>query len=72
MNKGLCYTCVNSVRCPTWAEWKCLAQKRRVYEYAEMTSCADFKKRGKDFKDRKCQCEDCLKNDSLAMEYLED
>ena len=71
MNKCLCATCNNSIFCPTWAEWKCLAQKRRVYEYAEMTECKDFKKRPADFKERKCQCEDCLRNDILAGEDAE-
>lgn len=61
LSKGLCPTCENSVRCETWAEWKCLKQKRRVYEHADMTECTDYAKRDKTFKPRKCQCEDCLK-----------
>lgn len=72
MNKGLCCTCANSIACSTWAEWKCLIQKRRIYEYADMTSCPDYKKRDKDFKESKCQCEDCLKNESLMDRDTED
>ncbi len=65
MANGLCVTCDKSIWCPIWTEMKCLAQKKRVYDYAEITSCKDYKKRSKDFKDRKCQCEDCLKHDML-------
>lgn len=61
----LCPQCVNSVRCETWAEWKCLAQKKRIYGYKTLTECKFYKKRGKGFKEPKCQCEDCLKNPLL-------
>ena len=68
----LCPNCTYSRWCPTWAEWKCLAKERRIYEYAEMTECEDFKKRGVGFKEARCQCEDCLKNEMLDEEYLEE
>lgn len=67
MPNGLCPNCVNSVQCPTWGEYKCLKKEVRLSQYGfkQPTSCRDYKKRGKDFKERKCQCEDCLKNEDL-------
>lgn len=69
MANNLCASCSNSLRCYTWAEWKCIAQTRRVYE--TVTKCDDYKKRGKDFKEPRCQCDDCLRNESL-IEQLEE
>lgn len=66
MANGLCSTCTKSVRCPTWAEWKCLELKKRIYNADKLTDCKFYKKRGKDFKEGKCQCEDCLNNDLLV------
>lgn len=68
MAEFLCPSCVNSIFCDTWGEWKCLVKERRIYVYAGMTTCKDYKKRGKDFKKRKCQCEDCLRNELLVEE----
>lgn len=68
MSKELCPNCVNSVRCETWAEWKCKAYEKRVYDYDTLTNCKSFKLRDKNFKDPKCQCDDCLKNDILWEE----
>lgn len=68
MSEGLCPTCVNSIRCETWAEWKCKKLERRIYGYAKLTDCKFYKKRDKNFKEPKCQCEDCLKNPLLAVE----
>lgn len=69
-NEGLCSNCTHSVRCPTWAEYKCLEKEIRFTQYGfeQPTTCADYTKRGKDFKERKCQCEDCLKNEALLDE----
>ena len=63
MASGLCPSCVNSVWCPTWTEWKCKAKSKRIYSV--VTKCGSYKKRDKDFKEPKCQCEDCLKNEIL-------
>lgn len=68
MAEGLCPSCTNAIRCETWAEWKCTAQKKRIYGYKTMSSCKFYKKRPKDFKEPKCQCEDCLKNVELDRE----
>lgn len=65
--KGLCPNCENSIFCDTWAEWKCVKYETRVYDYADMSECDGFKRRSKIFKPRRCQCEDCLKNELLAM-----
>ena len=65
---GLCATCISSIRCDTWGEWKCVAHKRRYYGENIPETCADYKKRGKDFKESPCQCEDCLKNEALVRE----
>jgi hypothetical protein len=53
--KSLCPNCSNSIKCSTWAEWKCTAKKRRIYGWKEMP----------------CQCEDCLKNELLSEEREE-
>lgn len=71
-SKGSCPTCANSIRCETWTEFKCLVNKHR-YSYSEpVTICDSYEKRGSDFKESKCQCEDCLTNVALAEEYLEE
>ena len=65
----LCPKCENSVRCETWGEWKCTAQKKRIYGYKQLTDpaqCKFYKKRGKNFKEPKCQCETCVENDLLV------
>lgn len=69
-NEGLCSNCTHSVWCPTWAEYKCLEKEIRFTQYGfeQPTTCADYTKRGKDFKERKCQCEGCLKNEALLDE----
>lgn len=68
MAEGLCPTCENSIRCDTWAEWKCKKLEQRIYGYAKMTDCKFYKKRDKNFKEPKCRCEDCLKNSLLTGE----
>lgn len=70
MATNLCASCSNSLKCYTWAEWKCTAQTRRVYE--TVTKCDDYKKRGKDFKEPRCQCDDCLRNEALIEELEEE
>ena len=69
MAEGLCPSCKNSIWCPTWAEWKCKAKSRRVH--SAVTKCDDYNKRGKDFKESKCQCKDCLRNEILWNEEEE-
>lgn len=70
----LCASCVNAVRCYTWGEWKCLKQAVRFSSYGHSmpTKCSDYEKRGKDFKESRCQCDDCLRNESLAEELDEE
>lgn len=63
MAKGLCETCAESIWCPTWGEWKCKAKSKRIY--SDVTKCSDYKKRDKNFKEPRCQCDDCLKNEAL-------
>lgn len=70
--KSLCQKCVMSVWCPTWAEVKCLTYERRIYNHTELTECPGFKKRPKNFTERKCRCEDCLKNELLFEENEEE
>ena len=66
MNEHICSSCSHSIFCPTWAEWKCKLKKQRIYSDSLFaTACSDRKKRGKDFKESKYQCEDCLKNEKL-------
>ena len=68
----LCATCTMSIWCPTWTEWKCKAKEKRIYNYKAVTSCDDYKKRDKNFKEPKCQCKDCLENDILFEEESEE
>lgn len=73
--KSLCEDCVSAVSCETWGEVKCLAQKKRIYGYVKLidpAQCKFYKKRGKGFKEPKCQCEDCLRNEQLAEESEEE
>lgn len=69
-NTGLCPTCAHSIWCPSWAEWKCTEKAIRFTEYGfkQPTSCSDYKKRGKDFKEPSCQCDVCLINEKLLDE----
>ena len=71
MTSGLCPSCDNSIWCPTWDEWKCKVKERRIYDYKTLTKCKSYKKRDKNFKEPKCQCEDCLKNELLWGEEEE-
>lgn len=66
-NDGLCKTCVYSIWCPTWAEYKCVKMNLRFtsYGFSMPVNCNVYKKRDKDFEEPKCQCEDCLKNEDL-------
>lgn len=69
MATNLCASCSNSIRCDTWAEWKCSVKKRRIYEV--LTKCESYIKRPKNFKEMRCGCKDCLQNESLAEELEE-
>lgn len=66
----LCPMCIHSAWCPTWSEYKCLKKEIRFtcYGFKQPMKCTEYVKRGKDFKEQKCQCEDCLKNDLLLDE----
>jgi hypothetical protein len=63
---SLCNTCTKSIKCPTWSETKCTELKTRIY--SKITTCKYYKKRDKNFKEPKCQCESCLKNEALYEE----
>lgn len=56
-----CPTCDNGIWCDTWAEWKCLRHKKRVYDKNERVDCQYYQKRSKGAVAEQCQCEDCLK-----------
>lgn len=73
MANQLCTNCVYCVRCYTWAEYRCLKKAIRFtsYGYSMPTKCSDYEKRDKNFKEAKCQCEDCLGNEALAEELEE-
>lgn len=68
--EGLCASCSNSIRCNTWAEWKCTVEKRRIYE--TVTKCESYVKRPKNWKEMKCHCKDCLANEKLLDELDEE
>lgn len=65
----LCSSCIESIFCPTWAEWKCKKFKKRIY--FKPTICKGYKERPKNFEEPKCQCENCLRNDILTDETYE-
>lgn len=73
MSENLCASCTSSIFCPTWTELKCVKRKVIFSSYGRPipTECSDYKKRGKDFKEPVCHCDDCLKNESLADELEE-
>lgn len=68
IEKSLCPTCVHSIWCRTWAEWKCRILCKRIRNPDSVTGCEHYKTRPKGFKEPKCQCEDCLKNELLYEE----
>lgn len=72
-NTGLCASCTKSIWCQTWAERKCLVRRLRfsAYGYFQPVKCPDYKKRDKNFKEQRCQCKDCLKNEALIDELEE-
>lgn len=71
-NETLCSSCTYSIRCDTWSEWKCKLKRRRIYSTMPFANeCSDYKKRDKNFKESKCQCDDCLQNESLIDEESE-
>lgn len=61
---SLCKSCTEGIHCPTWGETKCKSFNIRIYSV--INKCDSYKKRPKDFKEPKCQCESCEKNDSLT------
>lgn len=73
MGESLCASCTMSIYCPTWSERKCIKRAVRFssYGYSPPAKCSDYKKRDKNFKEPRCQCEDCLRNESLAEELEE-
>lgn len=69
-DNGQCPTCSNSIRCYTWGEWKCVEQKRR-YIHNGPVECADYKKRPAGWKEMRCRCEDCLRNEEFEGAEVE-
>ena len=65
MAEGSCPSCVNSVWCDTWSEWKCKKLNKRIYGYKKLTNCKFYSKRPKNFKEPRCQCKDCLNNEFI-------
>ena len=73
VKQNLCASCSHSIFCPTWAEWKCRVKERRIhFSITTSKQCPDYEKRDKNFKESKCQCKDCLQNESLWDEQNED
>lgn len=68
--EGLCSSCANSIWCPTWTQWKCLEHIKH-YPYAGVKECDDYKKRPVKWTNKRCRCEDCLRNELLAEEIEE-
>lgn len=58
MSDKSCGKCTNGILCGTWGEYKCKVKKERVH--GDISECSDFKRRDKNFKEPKCQCDDCM------------
>ena len=56
-----CKNCSNAIRCNTWGEYKCTTRELRYSKPVE--DCADFVKRPVGWKEMKCRCEDCLRDE---------
>lgn len=72
MANRLCSGCIFAIWCPTWAEMRCSVKSKRIYGWKTLRKCEFYKKRDKDFKKPKCQCENCLENDLLWDEECEE
>ena len=71
MDECLCASCTQSIYCDTWGEWKCKAKEKRIYNFKTITNCEYYKKRDKNFKEPKCQCENCLENELIYDACME-
>lgn len=71
MDECLCASCTHSIYCDTWSEWKCKAKEKRIYNYKTIADCKYYKKRDKNFKESKCQCENCLENELIYDACME-
>ena len=67
MDECLCASCTQSIYCFTCFECICNVKEQLFYNYKTITNCEYYKKRDKNFKEPKCQCENCLENE-LTME----
>lgn len=66
-------SCVNSIFCPSWAEFKCVERKEIIRNESVCDNCEYFKKRNKDEEIPDCHCETCesrVKDDEVSMEDL--
>ena len=54
--------------CPTWGEMKCVAHAKRIYNPENLSECKEYVKRPSNFEERPCQCKDCLTNEKLSEE----
>lgn len=70
-NQGLCPSCASAIWCDIWGQFKCKTKERYITGYKTLTDCEFYKKRPKDFKEPKCQCEDCLRHTALTEELEE-
>ena len=70
--KNLCPNCSSAFFCKTWGEWECCAKKKRIYFIDWAYECADFKKRPAKWKEMRCGCGDCQKNELLMEENDEE
>lgn len=66
-------SCVNSIFCPSWAEFKYVERKETIRDETICDSYETFKKRDKDNIMPECHCETCesrVKDDEVSMEDL--
>lgn len=63
-----CSNCGKSIWCPTWGEWKCTAYKKRVYARKDIVECDEYIKRPANWPEVPCRCKDCLDNEKLSEE----
>ena len=54
-------SCIHSIFCPTWGEWKCVERKETIKDESVCDTCETFKKIGNDDETPECHCETCEK-----------
>lgn len=63
--KTLCSSCTGAIWCETWGQYKCIIKERHIT--GRKSVCGTYTKRPSNWKEKPCQCEDCLKNPNIEV-----